>query len=265
MYGIDISNYQSSIDLTKGKYDFAIIKATEGIGFVDKSFSKFAVQLTKLNKLIGCYHFARPDLNGSVSGMENEARHFVSTIEKQGLKGKAILVLDWETEPMDRPDLIEVWADKVTEITGAIPFIYGSKSKLSSWQSYEIVKSLPKWMAVWPSLKRYEAGVNPILSLPSTTFEWKIWQYSNVGTYPGFKGNVDLDNAIITPEDWVRYAGGREEEKKEVLTEDMKWAISIGLFQGYKDGKFRPEDPLTREQAATLFYRYNKYISDLTI
>ena len=29
MYGIDISNYQKNIDLTAGKYDFAIIKATE--------------------------------------------------------------------------------------------------------------------------------------------------------------------------------------------------------------------------------------------
>ena len=52
MYGIDISNWQKNIDLTAGKYDFAIIKATEGIGFKDKSFHKFAVQLTKLNKMM---------------------------------------------------------------------------------------------------------------------------------------------------------------------------------------------------------------------
>lgn len=264
MYGIDISNYQSSIDLSKGNYDFAIIKATEGIGFVDKSFSKFAIQLTKLNKLIGCYHFARPDLNGTINGMENEAKHFVSTVENQGLKKKAILVLDWETEPMDRPDLIEAWVNKVIELTEAIPFIYGSKSKLTKWQSYEIVKSLPKWMAVWPSLKRFEAGINPILSLPETTFDWAVWQYSNVGSFPGFKGNVDLDNAIITKETWMQYAGQKEDDK-EIISKEMEWAISIGLFHGYGDGKFRPKEPLTREQAAALFYRYNKYISDLPI
>ena len=70
MYGIDISNHQRNIDLTAGKYDFAIIKATEGVSFKDLSFEKFAVQLTGLNKLVGCYHFARPDLHGTVSDME---------------------------------------------------------------------------------------------------------------------------------------------------------------------------------------------------
>ena len=104
MYGIDISNWQKNIDLTAGKYDFAIIKATEGVGFKDPSFEKFAVQLTELNKLVGCYHFARPDLHGTISSMEKEADWFITVVRNAGLLNTAILVLDWETEPMDRED-----------------------------------------------------------------------------------------------------------------------------------------------------------------
>ena len=94
MYGMDISSYQSKLDLTKGTYDFAIMKATEGVGFTDKAFHNFAVQLTELDKLVGCYHFARPDLHGTVSGMEKEADWFIQKVKDEGLLNKSILVLD---------------------------------------------------------------------------------------------------------------------------------------------------------------------------
>ncbi|MCI6467434.1 MAG: S-layer homology domain-containing protein [Faecalicatena sp.] len=36
------------------------------------------------------------------------------------------------------------------------------------------------------------------------------------------------------------------------------WAYEIGLMTGYKNGNFGPEDPITREQLATVLYRYAK-------
>ena len=37
MNGIDISSWQRDINLSAVKADFVIVKATEGIGYVDKS------------------------------------------------------------------------------------------------------------------------------------------------------------------------------------------------------------------------------------
>ena len=260
MYGIDIYNYQKNIDLTAGKYDFAIIKATEGVGFKDKSFHKFAVQLTKLNKLIGCYHFARPDLNTSVSGMEEEADWFINTVKSEGLLNKAILVIDWETEPMDREDLLNAFILRVENQTGITPFIYGSKYKLNSWKNWWAISHCPIWMALWPSISRPSTGIDPSFTKPDKTVNWTIWQYTSVGTYPNYKGNVDLDYCELTVEEWKKLAGVKTEPVKasEVITEDMQWAIDNGIFTGYGNGKYAPKEPLTREQAATILKRFKE-------
>jgi hypothetical protein len=39
-------------------------------------------------------------------------------------------------------------------------------------------------------------------------------------------------------------------------TEAVRWAASARLVQGYEDGTFRPENPVTRQELATMLYRY---------
>lgn len=39
----------------------------------------------------------------------------------------------------------------------------------------------------------------------------------------------------------------------------MTWAQQNGIMGGYGDGKFGPNDPVTREQLASIFYRYAQY------
>lgn len=260
MYGIDISNWQKNIDLTKGNYDFAIIKATEGVGFTDPSFEKFAVQLTELNKLIGCYHFARPDLHGTIYDMEKEADWFISVVRNAGLLNKAILVLDWETEPMDREDLLKAFIFRVKSQTGVTPFIYGSKSKLNSWKNWWSISYCPIWMAIWPSISRPSVGVDPGFTKPDKTINWSIWQYTSTGTYPNYKGNIDLDYCELTAYEWKKLAGMKTDptEVSEIITEDMQWAIDNGIFTGYGNGKYGPKEPLTREQAATILKRFKE-------
>ena len=247
MYGIDISNHQRNIDLTAGKYDFAIIKATEGVSFKDPSFEKFAVQLTVLNKLVGCYHFARPDLHGATSEMEKEADWFISVVRNARLLNKAILVLDWETEPMDREDLLNAFILRVENQTGITPFIYSSKYKLNSWKNWRAINHCPIWMALWPSISRPSSGIDPSFTKPDKTVNWTIWQYTSVGTYPNYKGNVDLDYCELTADEWKKLAGMKAEpvEASEVITKDMQWAIDNGIFTGYGNGKYCPKDSLT--------------------
>lgn len=40
----------------------------------------------------------------------------------------------------------------------------------------------------------------------------------------------------------------------------VTWAAEAGLVKGYDDGRFGPEDPITREQLATLLFRYAQHI-----
>ncbi len=45
----------------------------------------------------------------------------------------------------------------------------------------------------------------------------------------------------------------------EWYTEGVSWAAANGIVEGYGDGKFGPDDPITREQMATILWRYAKY------
>ena len=43
----------------------------------------------------------------------------------------------------------------------------------------------------------------------------------------------------------------------------VKWAVANGLVEGYGNGLFGPEDPVTREQLAVILYRYTWYAGDV--
>lgn len=259
MYGMDISAYQKGINLNSDKYEFCIIKATEGVEMVSETFFTFAEQLINLDKLIGCYHFARPDVAPTKLRMDDEADFFIEQVEKANLLGKAILVLDWETEPMDRDDLITEFVVRVESQTGVTPWIYGSKSKLNKWKDYWAVKHCPIWLAAWPYIRPTTIG-GPLGNLIDQSVPWKIWQYSSTGKYPGFSGNVDLDYTGLTKDEWLEFAS-RKAPEKEDINEAMQWAIDLGLFSGYGDGKYHPQDPLTREQLAIVLNKYTKLMS----
>lgn len=42
-------------------------------------------------------------------------------------------------------------------------------------------------------------------------------------------------------------------------TEAIRWAASTGIVKGYGDQTFGLNDPITREQLATILYRYEQY------
>lgn len=42
-------------------------------------------------------------------------------------------------------------------------------------------------------------------------------------------------------------------------TDGVAWAASCGVVNGYSDGRFAPDDTITREQMAAILYRYAQY------
>ena len=76
MNGIDISNHQKGLDVSKVPCDFVIMKATEGTTFVDKYCDGFYQQAKRIGKKLGVYHFA----SGKSSGTA-EADFFLKNID----------------------------------------------------------------------------------------------------------------------------------------------------------------------------------------
>ena len=124
--GIDISNHQAGIDLSKVNCDFVIIKATEGKSYVSPSCDTQFQQALNLGKKLGVYHFA----NNSDNTPE-EANWFITNT--RGYIGKAILVLDLEDSGHTNDvEWALKWLQLVEEAYGTKPMIYMSESVVNA-------------------------------------------------------------------------------------------------------------------------------------
>lgn len=115
--GCDISNWQKSTPIN---YEFYIMKATEGVGFIDKMSEKHTAEALKYTDCIGFYHFARPDLGNTAKA---EADSFLSVVKDY--IGKAVLALDLECVGWGNyVDWTKQWLSYVYQQTGVRPLLY---------------------------------------------------------------------------------------------------------------------------------------------
>ena len=199
MFGIDVSNWQSGINMAAAKSQgvkFAIIKSSEGMS-VDRTCDTHYQNAKNNGILRGVYHFARPDLNDPIA----EADYWVNNIE--GYIHDALLVLDWE-----RNESNVTWAkfflDRVYARTGVRPIIYMNVSAANGANWNSVIKDYALWCAGYPGNTNY----NEQMRFPySLNYNWNviIWQFSSSGTVGG-KRPVDLNIAWMTEEQWNKYA-----------------------------------------------------------
>lgn len=201
--GIDISAWQRGINLDAVPADFVIIKATEGLGYVNGDCDRAYQQAKAAGKKLGVYHFA----DGNSSGTA-EADYFVDNI--QGYIGEAILVLDWETHAVTRgPGYAKEFLDRVQARTGIKPMIYMSGSVVNEWDwSAVVAGDYGLWVAYyskdscdgyWPDAPMY-----PISDWSGAA----MLQYTSGGKLPGWGDRLDLNVFYGDHAAWDAYAGG---------------------------------------------------------
>lgn len=191
--GIDISHHNESLILKDPgllfKQDFVIMKATEGIAYIDKYMDVYCRMLGYYHP-IGLYHYARPEKGNAP---ETEAAHFLCAIAPY--IHRAVLALDVEADALVYPDIdgwVFRWLEYVHAVTGVRPLVYCSESqcyrfKLAAKNNYGL------WVAKWSDNKPAKTKIKP----------WKffaIWQYAVDG--------VDQDYFNGTLEAWNAYALG---------------------------------------------------------
>ena len=216
MNGIDISRWQASIDLSKVQCDFVIVKATQGTAYVSPKFTAQIRQADKLGKLLGVYHYA------GGGGAIPEAEHFIKTVKDY--IGRAILVLDWEGEQnpnFGNPEYAKAFLNYVKQQTGITPFIYMSKSvcRQYSWDS-----SYPLWCAQYKNQQPTAYQDNPWTDTKGFG-AWKncaILQYSSKGHLSGYSGNLDLNKAYISADEWKMYSTGQIEPQEPTTYPTLK-------------------------------------------
>lgn len=217
--GIDISNHQRGIDLSKIDCDFIIIKATEGKSFVDPSCDRFFQQALSLGKKLGIYHFA----NNSDNTPEQEADWFINNTK--GYIGKAIPVLDWEDNVKSDVAWALKWLQLVEKSYGCKPLIYMSESTVNSYDWSSVANAnYGLWVAKYRDKNadyNYDmsmAGRNPAVNY------WKfyaLWQWTSSGRLDGYNGNLDCNVFYGDKEAWDKYIGNEIPPHEENNTDTV--------------------------------------------
>ena len=206
MRGIDISKWQSGIDLSAVNADFVIVKATEGIGYVDKSCDGFFQKALSLGKKLGFYHFARPTANNDPI---READFFYENCK--GYFGKAIPILDWEAENKSDVAWAKRWLDEVYRLSGVKPVIYMSESVANAYNWSSVANAdYGLWVAKYRDNNQdYNYNMANAGSRPKVKW-WKfycMWQWTSTGRLNGYSGNLDCNVFYGDGTTWDKYAG----------------------------------------------------------
>ncbi|GLW07064.1 lysozyme [Microtetraspora sp. NBRC 13810] len=168
-YGQDVSGYEPAYDWAASPAEFGIVKATEGLSFVDGSFARHWRELADKGIVRGAYHYGHP-ANDPVA----EADHFLSVLNGQRARAGDLLVLDLEETDGRSVEEVNSWARTwlahVKAKTGTTPLFY------SSWNFANVygrgLSGYPLWVANYSTEK---GSIDP----PADWKTWTIHQYSD--------------------------------------------------------------------------------------
>ena len=202
MNGLDLSSYQTALNAGKIDADFIIVKATEGLSYINPVGDQHYQQAKAAGKLLGVYHFMTND------DPQAQADFFVDSIG--GYIGEAILILDFEASGLELGSTgAKKFLDRVKERTGVSPLIYMSKAVVNQMDWTAVAPDYALWAAQY-------ANYTPTgyLSDPWTDNSgWGAWgqpaiyQYSASGRLNGYDGDLDLDIAYMDAVAWQKFAG----------------------------------------------------------
>lgn len=183
--GIDVSEWQGSIDFTKVKasgIDIVYIKSSEGTNYID-SYFKTNYNEARANDLnIGFYHFLTATNEQEAI---SEARFFASVVNR--LDSDCKLAMDFEVfndlSLEEINDISFAFLTEVQRLTEKEVVVYSDAFNARNTFSRSLAAEYPVWVAEY-GVTEPEDGNWPT---------WIGFQYTNRGKINGIFGNVDRD------------------------------------------------------------------------
>lgn len=212
--GVDISNYQAQ---TPAGQAFYIMKASEGIGWVDNRLNQHTLNAESAGALLGFYHFARPDLGNSGAA---EADFFLSVIRPY--IGKGMLCLDVEGSALTSGNYVSYAYDfikRVSDVTGVTCVLYTTGDAIGNLAT--VCRTLN--VGVWACSKQdyYDAAGVTTIMRQST------------------RNGIDYDEFYGDAKAWNKYAAGssQKQTKADQKPAEVKKPLST-IVEEVKAGKW---------------------------
>lgn len=198
-YGVDVASYQST-DMAayhKAGASFAIVKLTEGTGYVNPKDTKQISSSRDNHMYTHAYHFA--NFGNSVEQAKKEAAYFIREAEKVNISKKRILWLDWENSRNNKvtgssssnTTAIMTFMNAIKK-AGWRPGLYSGADLLRhSIDTKAIVKNFGAclWVASYPTSE--PVGAADFRYFPSMEGV-AVWQFTNDWKGLNVDGNITV-------------------------------------------------------------------------
>ncbi len=179
-------------------HDFAMVKATEGLTYVNPYFVADCLVMRAAGVARGAYHYASPNLPP-----EPQAALYAGVVLGINGPGDMPPVLDLENSGGLPPGALIDWTHRylntVQALTGRTPIIY---TYPRFWQTAMANTNqftrYPLWIADYRG--------NPAPEVPGGWPTWTFWQYTDSGRIPGIGGGTDVNVYSGAQGDFARYS-----------------------------------------------------------
>lgn len=198
MLGIDVSDYQGSIDwaavAASKTVSFAYAKCTEGVSYVADTYSRNHFYAAQRGLKVGAYHFFRPAANPKV-----QAVHFVNVAAIKS--GDLVPWVDVEvTDGLSADAVIQ----SLAYFNQAVEARIGKKIVIYSYFSFwndilngtDAFSGHPLAIAAYNETPAIPTAPAPV---PNGFTSAYMWQFSSKGVVAGINGHVDMD-ILCAPE-----------------------------------------------------------------
>jgi lysozyme len=195
---LDLSHWQSEVDFAAvkaGGIAAVILKATQGMSWVDRAFVGRMCRANAAGLLVGAYHFC----DGSKPAIQ--AEHFLRVAGSL-----PVLALDIEANALPgesaSPVIAAEIAARVQIAKGRSPLVYIGRwgpSGTGAGLPNSVLSKCPLWLP--------EYGTDPVP--PAGWAAWTLWQYTDAGTAAGVMGPVDRSRFAGTLDELTAWWSGQ--------------------------------------------------------
>lgn len=200
---IDVSSWQTGINVTTSGAQIVAAKATEGVSYINPDCDRVVQDALSAGQGVGVYHFAHTE-----NDARREAQHFIDNT--RGYIGKGIVpILDWEPSAPWNTSWALTWLQTVKAAWGTKPIIYMNQSTENAYDwSTVVAGDYGLWIAAYTLGYTPIYGFNPPSAQP-TLHNWPFavaWQYTSTGYVGDWNGALDLSVVYGDLNTWNAYA-----------------------------------------------------------
>lgn len=223
----------------------------------------------------GCYYFKMPyeSVNLSVSFVDKGHKVTVKDVTNGSLKANTKWAVEGERV------YITAVPDKGYELT----WLYVKAADGSSVKVYEAIKEdtyyffMPDQEVTVSAIFAYDYPDMPFIDVNPNSWYYSAIEFvynkgiMNGVTASSFNPDGTITRGMIVTMLWrmagepsAVSAGFADVAADSYYAKAIAWAANNGIIEGYSASSFGPNDAITREQLATVLYRYAKYLGYTT-